>query len=130
MHTGGQKTLGQGCLLALPTVSRWFCPCRPIAGRTNAAHSGTPCLFARSELVCAVYFQKPVSRPMHRDVHRLVATINPDNLSQCAAPSVEPSKQLDVPGEYWRPRSTPRAQELKTQKHADPSCVSRIAARP
>ena len=58
------------------------------------------------------------------------ATINPDNLSQCAAPSVDPSKRLDVPGEYWRPRRKPRAQELKTRTHADPSCVSRIAARP
>ena len=58
------------------------------------------------------------------------ATINKDNLSQCAAPSVDPSKRLDVPGEYWRPRRKPRAQELKTRTHADPNCVSRIAARP
>ena len=58
------------------------------------------------------------------------ATINPDNLSLCVAPSVDPSKRLAVPGEYWRPRPKPRAQELKTRTHADPSCVSRIAAWP
>ena len=58
------------------------------------------------------------------------ATINPDNLSLCAAPSMDPSKRLDVPGEYRRPRRKPRAQELKTRTHVDPSCVSRIAARP
>ena len=56
-------------------------------------------------------------------------TINPDNLSPCAAPSLDPSKRLEVPGEYWRPRRKPRAQELKIRKHADPSCVSRIVAR-
>jgi len=62
-----------------------------------------------------------------------VATIkpdNPDNLSRCAAPSVDLSKRLDVPGEYWRPRRRSRAQELKTRTRADPSCGSGIAARP
>src|ERR1700732_1473644 len=58
------------------------------------------------------------------------AAINPDDLSQCAAPSVDPSKRLDVPGEYWRPRRKPQAQELKTQTNADHRCVSRIAAWP
>ena len=58
------------------------------------------------------------------------ATINPDNLSQCAAPSWDLSKRLDGPGEYWLPQRKPRAQELKTRTRADPRCVSRIAARP
>src|SRR5437868_6569264 len=53
----------------------------------------------------------------------------PYNLSPCAAPSLDPSKRLEVPGEYWRPRRKPRAHELKIRKHADPSCVSRIVAR-
>src|SRR5437667_10960655 len=57
------------------------------------------------------------------------ATINPYNLSQCAAPSVDPSERLDVPGEYWRPRRKPRGQELQTRTHADPNRVSRIAAQ-
>src|SRR5579862_7171943 len=61
---------------------------------------------------------------------RIQTTINPDNLSLCAVPSLDPSKQLDVLGEYWRLRRTPRAQELKTRIHVDPSCVSRIAAQP
>src|SRR5436305_8484349 len=53
--------------------------------------------------------------------------INPDNLSLCAVPSSDPSKPLDVRGEYWRPRHKAREQVLKTRTHADPSCVSRKA---
>jgi len=85
---------------------------------------------ASDGMECRHHRTGPHSDELPRRCTGWFATINPDNLSQCAAPSVDPSKRLDVPGEYWRPRRKPRGQELKTRTHPDPNRVSRIAAQP